>query len=452
MSEVQSMFINPDEPVTQIESFCPSCEGQGMTRLLLCSIPFFKEVVVMSFNCDHCGYRNNEVQSAGSLAEKGIKITLYVRSTDMLNREIVKSEWASVTIPEIELEIPPTTQKACFSTVEGILTKTYEDLNMLQPERRLSDPISGQKIDDFLEKLKNLKHTANFTLILDDPSGNSYISSDISKHKLPINDPDLKIESYNRTREQMITMGYLSDDQEPENPIEESKEDPKAPELPISAQGHDFSQPLESSKITEEVIEMQSRCFACYKPGTIKTCITSIPHFKETVIMAFSCDFCGATSNEIKGGGEISENARKITLVVKTPLDLSRFIIKSDTCSLTIPEIGLELTPGTLGSQATTLEGLLGKIYEELDKNIGFVIGDSQESEERKRFVQFMESLKQMKRGLHPEYTFIMNDSLSNSYVAGIGESDDQLIVEDYKRSEEQNEELGISDMNTDDY
>ena len=79
-----------DRPVQEIESLCMKCEQQvrslvvhnlemgyirtfcqqGVTRLLLTSIPFFKEVIVMSFRCEHCGFSNNEIQSAGTIRRK----------------------------------------------------------------------------------------------------------------------------------------------------------------------------------------------------------------------------------------------------------------------------------------------------------------------------------------------------------------------------------------------
>lgn len=40
---------------------------QGQTRMLLTSIPYFREVIIMSFRCEHCGFENNEIQSAGSI-------------------------------------------------------------------------------------------------------------------------------------------------------------------------------------------------------------------------------------------------------------------------------------------------------------------------------------------------------------------------------------------------
>ena len=39
----------------QIESLCVECHEQGMTRILLTYIPYFNEVIVVSFRCEHCG-------------------------------------------------------------------------------------------------------------------------------------------------------------------------------------------------------------------------------------------------------------------------------------------------------------------------------------------------------------------------------------------------------------
>lgn len=49
---------------------------------------------------------------------------------------------------------------------------------------------------------------------------------------------------------------------------------------------------------------------------------------------------------------------------------------QSETAGLTIPEIELELNPGTLGGRFTTLEGLLNQVYEELDAS-SFAKGDA---------------------------------------------------------------------------
>lgn len=44
----------------------------------------------MSANCDHCGYRDNEVKSGGAISEKGRKMTLKVEDAEDLARDILK--------------------------------------------------------------------------------------------------------------------------------------------------------------------------------------------------------------------------------------------------------------------------------------------------------------------------------------------------------------------------
>lgn len=54
-----------------------------------------------------------------------------------MNRNVVKSENATIRIPELDLEIPPQTQKGTINTVEGYLQKTIEGLSDLQDERKV---------------------------------------------------------------------------------------------------------------------------------------------------------------------------------------------------------------------------------------------------------------------------------------------------------------------------
>ena len=59
---------------------------------------------------------------------------------------------------------------------------------------------------------------------------------------------------------------------------------------------------------------------------------------------------------------------------------------------MTIPEIDLLLTHGTLGGRFTTVEGILEQIYEELAEKA--FVGDSSEEAERKKFEKFLFDLK----------------------------------------------------------
>ncbi len=47
-------------------------------------IPRFKEVIIVSFNCENCGFKNNEVQFGGKIEDFGLKLTLKVTSLDVV--------------------------------------------------------------------------------------------------------------------------------------------------------------------------------------------------------------------------------------------------------------------------------------------------------------------------------------------------------------------------------
>lgn len=108
-----------------------NCHENGTTRFLFTKIPFFREIIISSFQCDHCGFRNNEASFGGQLADFGVRYELKVVNAVNMNRNVVKSENAIIRIPELDLEIPPETQKGSVSTIEGFLSKTIEGLSDL---------------------------------------------------------------------------------------------------------------------------------------------------------------------------------------------------------------------------------------------------------------------------------------------------------------------------------
>ena len=69
--------LNPENPTTEIESACVNCGENGTTKFMLTSIPFFKEIIISSFECPHCDYSNKAVQY-GSVQDTGVRYTLKV--------------------------------------------------------------------------------------------------------------------------------------------------------------------------------------------------------------------------------------------------------------------------------------------------------------------------------------------------------------------------------------
>jgi len=67
---------------------------------------------------------------------------------------------------------------------------------------------------------------------------------------------------------------------------------------------------------------------------------------------------------------------------------------QSETAGLTIPEIDLVLSHGTLGGRFTTLEGILQQVHEELAEKV--MSGDSSSTKDKDAFAAFLKNLQQV--------------------------------------------------------
>ncbi|KHG14331.1 Zinc finger ZPR1 [Gossypium arboreum] len=445
-------------PLYQVESLCMRCTQNGITRFLLTSIPHFRKVLLSAFECPHCGERNNEVQFAGEIQPKGCHYRLEVQPGDpkLFSRQVVKSESATIKIPELDFEIPPEAQRGSLSTVEGILVRAIDGLQALQEERKKVDPQTGEAIDQFLLKLRACATGESpFTFILDDPAGNSFIENPFA----PSPDPSLSIKFYDRTPEQQALLGYLVDPsqlnadaamEETSNDVDQIRRQPHGSVGAAAGQkaiaqsnSAEIVEALFRYSAPEEVMTFPSTCGACAARCETRMFVTRIPYFQEVIVMASTCDACGYRNSELKPGGAIPDKGKRITLSVKNINDLSRDVIKSDTASVKVPELDLELASGTLGGVVTTVEGL--------ERVHGFTFGDSLDESKKNKWLDFKARLNKILSMTEP-WTLILDDALANSFIAPATDDikdDHQLIFEEYERSWEQNEELGLNDIDT---
>ncbi|KAI6073239.1 Zinc finger protein ZPR1 isoform X1 [Aix galericulata] len=408
----------------EIESLCMKCHRNGVTRLLLTRVPFFRELIVSSFSCAACGWADAEIQPAGSIQERGVRYALAVGSRQDMNREVVKTDCATARIPELDFEIPAFSQKGVLTTIEGIIDRAVMGLEQDQPVRWATDKEVASKIDEFIGKLKQLKEVHSpFTFIIDDPSGNSFVENPYAPQK----DEALVVTHYKRTPQQAAMLGIEGEelDEKPADSVED---------------------------LRNEVLQFNTNCPECNAPANTNMKLVQIPHFKEVIIMATNCDSCGHRTNEVKSGGAIEPQGTRITLRITDPSDMTRDILKSETCSVEIPELEFELGMGALGGKFTTLEGLLKDIKDLVERN-PFTLGDSSTPSKKEKLQEFVGRLQEIIEGKTKAH-FIMDDPAGNSYLQNVyaPEEDPELHVERYERTFEQNEELGINDMRTEGY
>ncbi|KAJ6498025.1 zf-ZPR1-domain-containing protein [Mycena vitilis] len=448
-----------EKVVQEIQSLCMKCHEQGVTRLLLTTIPYFREVIVMSFRCEFCGATNNEIQSAGAIRPEGTVYTARILQRPDLDRQIVRSETCEIYIPEYELTLPAS-KRGQLTTVEGLIRDVVADLSMDQPLRRIQDPEGYGKIDVLVGKLKEILGDEEeeeeesdapkiqvgtaaqklhlpmpaFTLKLDDPAGNSWIEFVGS-----MADPKWNMRTYPRTFQQNVDLGLVAAPEEGQ-PLATLKEEAQ----------DESGEAVEDEN--EEIFVFHGVCSSCGHPLDTLMKKVVIPYFKDVLIMSTNCDRCGYRDNEVKSGSAISDKGKRITLKVEDREDLSRDILKSETAGLEIPEIQLVLQQGTLGGRFTTLEGILEQVYEELSEKV-FASGDASVAEDRGTFETFLGKLKEVKDAARP-FTLIIDDPLANSYVQNLyaPDPDPNMVIETYDRTWEQDEELGLNDIKVEGY
>jgi zinc finger protein len=146
---------------------------------------------------------------------------------------------------------------------------------------------------------------------------------------------------------------------------------------------------------------------------------------------------------------------RRITVSVENKEDMSRDILKAESCAMSCPELNLSVEPGTLGGRFTTVEGILTQVRDDLKSSIfdGGDGGDSMDTSSKSKWTEFFEKLSSAING-EVKFTIILEDPLASSYVQSFTAPapDPKIKIEDYERTEEEKESLGLNDMQTENY
>jgi zinc finger protein len=297
-----------------------------------------------------------------------------------------------------------------------------------------------------------------FTLLLDDPAGNSALEwfGDLDGG----GDSALRRTFYTRTPAQNVAIGCMSEEQgAAEEAVRKAAADERsfgagAPKLGCTiahTDGAAIMSVLSRYSAPEEVMVFPGDCPGCRGQADTRMFATRIPYFREVVVMCTSCDACGYRNSDLRAGGPIPARGRLITLAVRGAEDLSRDVIKSETADVAIPELELELGAGTLGGRVTTVEGLVSEVRDALQRTRFSSMGDSAVPRERATWDAFYAGLEECITGSRP-FTLVLRDPLASCYVAGdtADPADDtQLHSEEFTRTFDEDEELGLHDMDT---
>jgi zinc finger protein len=282
------MKMSVDKFTPKGSARCTTNNKQGVTRLLLTKIPFFREIIIMSFACEHCGFKNAEVQPAGEIQQKGHKYVFKVQSKEDLDRQLVKSDTCIFRIEEIDLEVPP--GRGQLTNVEGVISMIAQDLDSKQAERKEVVPEMYEKIDGVVKSLRAMTEGTRFpfSITADDPAGNSWIEPSPTDGRGKF----VRTE-YARTPEQNESLGLGTQEEAEPEPVEMRPEYHTHGMVPALPTG-----PMVNNVDEDDIVENQVYSFPASCPGCMLSCTTNmkmvnIPHFKQVVIMSTVCDHCG---------------------------------------------------------------------------------------------------------------------------------------------------------------
>ncbi len=163
---------------SKLNILCPLCKEEYLTFIFnIHDVPYFGEVMESTLYCEKCKFRDTDVSI---LEEKeGRRYIIKVENEEDLFIKVAKSKEGVIKIPEIGLEVYSTIYSQGFITnIEGILERIRSALI----EIKALEGINKEKLDKILEELnKMLEGKKEFTLIIEDKTGNSAIFSDKAK-------------------------------------------------------------------------------------------------------------------------------------------------------------------------------------------------------------------------------------------------------------------------------
>ena len=156
---------------------CPACSVEGIAKSIMreIEIPHFGKVLETTIQCSECGFKHSDIIALEQNDPAKYVIEI---NEENLSVRIVRSQSATVSIPEIGVKVEPGPKSEGYVTnIEGILTR-FEDA--VKKALNLFDDTESQKnAKNTLKNIENLKKgNMTATLIILDPFGQSSIVSD----------------------------------------------------------------------------------------------------------------------------------------------------------------------------------------------------------------------------------------------------------------------------------
>ena len=171
--------MNEDQ-LTEMIIKCPACSVEGKAKSIMkeLEIPHFGKVLETTIQCPSCGFKHSDIIALEQ--NDPAKYVLEINKNTLTVR-VVRSQSATVSIPEIGIKVEPGPKSEGYVTnVEGILNR-FEDA-VKKALKLFEDDESQKNAKNTLNQIQELKKgNGTATLIIQDPFGQSNIVSESVK-------------------------------------------------------------------------------------------------------------------------------------------------------------------------------------------------------------------------------------------------------------------------------
>lgn len=162
-----------------VDTPCPMCRASGQLSVLTTTvnIPYFGDGLESTMRCSACGFRHADFMI---LSQKDpLRLTFAARDEADLSVRVIRSNSGTLRIPELGfLAEPSPLSESYVSNVEGVLDRA-KGILLTAVEFHGEDPDKRALLAEYLRRLDDFVNArAPFTLVIDDPYGNSAIVSE----------------------------------------------------------------------------------------------------------------------------------------------------------------------------------------------------------------------------------------------------------------------------------
>lgn len=162
------------------------CHQEGSLHLVTTpvNVPYFGDAIESMLRCQACGFRHADFMILGQKAP--MRLTYRAKDESALRVRVIRSNSGTVRIPELGFAAEPSPLSESYvSNVEGVLERAKEILLTALDWHR-EDAQKASLLRHYLEASEAMMTGHHpFTLIIDDPFGNSAIvAEDVERRAL----------------------------------------------------------------------------------------------------------------------------------------------------------------------------------------------------------------------------------------------------------------------------